>query len=218
MPQQMVDPVLVPEHLTVVRCYEFMAILFACVLRASCLPRKGLCKLYGAISWLYCDPAVMALGSSRSGGPQGCQSLGQCEDGSCRLRQLSSRKALLHKHALSGRVSAVDVCMFAQDVAVEVSGILAHAHADGQPGCVCRERTGSNECKMRRTHCSRQNLPSKVLPFVMSSLVSLKCSATPGKAAAFEKKPIPGFPGSSNKVEGVLPRVLPGGRTFCQGL
>ena len=33
-----------------------------------------------------------------------------------------------------------------------------------------------------------------------------------------EKMLIACFPASSNKVEGLLPRVLPGGRTFCQGL
>ena len=66
--------------------------------------------------------------------------------------------------------------------------------------------------------CSRQNLPSKVLPFVMSSPAFLTCSAPPGKSAACNKMPIAGFPGSSNKVEGILPRVLPGGRTFCQRL
>ena len=58
----------------------------------------------------------------------------------------------------------------------------------------------------------------------MSSLAFLACSATSGRTAACEKKPIAGFPGSSNKVEGVLPRVLPHGRTilplalrFCRG-
>ena len=66
--------------------------------------------------------------------------------------------------------------------------------------------------------CSQQNLPSKVLPFVMSSLASLTCPATPGRTAARKSMLIAGFPGSSNKVEGVLPRFLPGGRTFCQGL
>ena len=60
--------------------------------------------------------------------------------------------------------------------------------------------------------CSQQNLPSKVLPFVMSSLASLTCSATPGKTAARRKMPFAGFPGSSNKVEGVLPRAL----RFCR--
>ena len=47
----------------------------------------------------------------------------------------------------------------------------------------------------------------------MSSLASLTCSATSGKIVACEKKPIAGFPGSSDKVEGVLPRVLPHGRS-----
>ena len=71
---------------------------------------------------------------------------------------------------------------------------------------------------MLQPQCSRQNLPSKVLPFVMSSPASLTCSATPGKPAAREKMPSAGFHGSSNQVEGVLPRVLPVGRTFCQRL
>ena len=66
--------------------------------------------------------------------------------------------------------------------------------------------------------CSRQNLPSKVLRFVMSLPASLTCSATPGKTAARSKMPTAGFHGSSNKVEGVLARVLPVGRTFCQRL
>ena len=61
---------------------------------------------------------------------------------------------------------------------------------------------------------TRQNLPSKVLPFVMFSLASLTCSATPGKTAAREEKPIAGLPGPNDKVEGVLPRVLPSGRTL----
>ena len=65
---------------------------------------------------------------------------------------------------------------------------------------------------------SRQNLPSKVLPFVMSSPASLTCSASPGGIAARRKLPIAGLFGSSNKVEGVLPRVLPAGRTFCHRL
>ena len=61
---------------------------------------------------------------------------------------------------------------------------------------------------------TRQNLPGKVLPFVMFSLASLTCSATPGQTAAREEKPIAGLPGPNDKVEGVLPRVLPSGRTL----
>ena len=76
----------------------------------------------------------------------------------------------------------------------------------------------ADHLQRRAAQCARQNLPSKVLPFIMSSLASLTCSATPGKPAACKRKPIPGFPGSSSKVEGVLPRVLPGGRTYRQGL
>ena len=52
----------------------------------------------------------------------------------------------------------------------------------------------------------------------VSSSASLTCSATPGKSAARIKMPIAGFHGSSNKVEGILPRVLLAGRTFCQRL
>ena len=48
--------------------------------------------------------------------------------------------------------------------------------------------------------CSQQNLPSKVLPFVVSSPASLTCCATPGKTAAHKKMPIASVPGSSNKA------------------
>ena len=67
---------------------------------------------------------------------------------------------------------------------------------------------------LHHPQCSRQNLPSKVMP----SPSSLTCSATPDRTAACKKMPIAGFPGSSYKVEGVLLRVLPVGRTFCQRL
>ena len=56
---------------------------------------------------------------------------------------------------------------------------------------------------LRRIHLALR--VTAVLPFVMSSPASLACSATPGKTAAREKMPIAGLPGSSNKVEGVLP-------------
>ena len=60
--------------------------------------------------------------------------------------------------------------------------------------------------------------PQQVSAFVMSSRASLTCSATRGKPAAGSKMLVASFPGSSNKVEGVLPRVVPVGRTFCQRL
>ena len=41
-------------------------------------------------------------------------------------------------------------------------------------------------------------------PFVMNSCGSLPCSATSGKIAAHQKKSNAGFPGSSNKQEGIL--------------
>ena len=77
-------------------------------------------------------------------------------------------------------------------------------------------KLGSVACRSKQ--CSQQNLPSKVLPFVMYSPASLACSATPGKTAAREEVLMAGFPGSTNKAEGVLPGVLPVGRTFCQRL
>lgn len=58
---------------------------------------------------------------------------------------------------------------------------------------------------------------SEVPPFVMFSLVSLTCSATSGKTVARTKKPIASSPGSSNNVEGDLPRVLPVGTTTADG-
>ncbi len=58
----------------------------------------------------------------------------------------------------------------------------------------------------------RQNHLSEVLPSVMSSLACLTSSANNGKSAAREQRPMAGFPGSSGKVEGVLPRDLPDGR------
>ena len=86
----------------------------------------------------------------------------------------------------------------------------APAAARARPrSCPCWGPQLSPEVRCQpREQCSRQNLPSKVLPSVMSSLASLTCSTTPGKTAACKKKPIPGFPSSNNKVEGVLPRVL----------
>jgi hypothetical protein len=47
-----------------------------------------------------------------------------------------------------------------------------------------------------------------ILPFVMTSCASLPCSATSGKIAAHQKKPIAGFPGSSDKNR----------KVFCQEL
>ena len=54
-----------------------------------------------------------------------------------------------------------------------------------------------------------------VEPSVMTSCACLPCSAAFGKIAAHQKKPIAGFPGSSNKQEGVLPAIKPVGRRLC---
>ena len=76
--------------------------------------------------------------------------------------------------------------------------------------------TGTTSCKLHR-HCQggRQYNLNGILPFVMTSCASPPCSATSGKIAAHHNKPTAGFPGSSNKQEGVLPGVKPNGRMFC---
>ena len=70
---------------------------------------------------------------------------------------------------------------------------------------LCRAAIGL----LLHSQCSWQNCFNGILPFVMASRASPPCSATSAKPAAHQKKPIDGFPNSSNKQESVLPE-------FCQ--
>ena len=77
------------------------------------------------------------------------------------------------------------------------------------------EDSGSAPIPSRCGQCPWQNYFNGILPFVMTSRACLPCSASSAKPAAYQKKPIDGFPDSKNKQENVLPEVLPDGRTFC---
>ncbi len=55
-----------------------------------------------------------------------------------------------------------------------------------------------------------------ILPCVMTFCAIFPCSANSGKDPASRKKPIAGFPGGSNKGEGILPGVLPASRIGFQ--